>query len=428
MHLGPQSGSMPAVPLDPFDLESYGGHLTVTADDARAAADLLDGVITRTPITESRLLSTIAGTKVLLKCENLQRAGSFKVRGAYVRLARLSAAERERGVVAASAGNHAQGVALAAGMLGIDTVVYMPVDAALPKVAATRGYGAEVRMVGSSVDEALAAARVEAARSGRVLIHPFDHVDVVAGQGTVALEILEQVPDVATVVVPLGGGGLVAGIAAVLAEVAPHVKVVGVQAASAAAYPGSLKAGKPLPSALGATMADGIAVGLPGDVPFGIVQKQGVEVRTVTEDQLSRALLAVLERSKLMVEPAGAAGVAGIMAAGHGAFEGPIVAVLSGGNIDPLVLLRVVQHGLVAAGRYLKLQVRLTDKPGALARLVETIAAAGANIVAVDHTRTDVSLSVSEVWVNLQLETKGADHRSAVVERLESEGYEVAVV
>lgn len=426
MHLAAQSGNMRAVPLDPFDLESYGGHLTVSADDARAAAELLDGVITRTPITESRALSTIAGTKVLLKCENLQRAGSFKVRGAYVRLARLTPEERERGVVAASAGNHAQGVALAAGMLGIDTVVYMPVDAALPKVAATRGYGAEVRMVGTSVDEALAAARVEAARSGRVLIHPFDHVDVVAGQGTVALEILEQVPDVATVVVPLGGGGLVAGIAAVLAEVAPHVKVVGVQAASAAAYPGSLKAGKPLAGNLGATMADGIAVGLPGDVPFGIVQKEGVEVRTVTEDQLSRALLAVLERSKLMVEPAGAAGVAGIMAAGPGVFQGPVVAVLSGGNIDPLVLLRVVQHGLVAAGRYLKLQVRLMDKPGALAKLVETIAAAGANIVAVDHTRTDVSLSVSEVSVNLQLETKGEEHRSAVVERLESEGYEVA--
>ncbi|WP_200836120.1 MULTISPECIES: threonine ammonia-lyase [Promicromonospora] len=417
---------MRAVPLDPFDLESYGGHLTVSADDARAAAEMLDGVITRTPVTESRALSTIAGTKVLLKCENLQRAGSFKVRGAYVRLARLSPEERERGVVAASAGNHAQGVALAASMLGIDTVVYMPVDAALPKVAATRGYGAEVRMVGSSVDEALAAARVEAARSGRVLIHPFDHVDVVAGQGTVALEILEQVPDVATVVVPLGGGGLVAGIAAVLAEVAPHVKVVGVQAASAAAYPGSLEAGRPMAGTLGATMADGIAVGLPGDVPFGIVQKEGVEVRTVTEDQLSRALLAVLERSKLMVEPAGAAGVAGIMAAGPGVFTGPVVAVLSGGNIDPLVLLRVVQHGLVAAGRYLKLQVRLMDKPGALARLVETIAAAGANIVAVDHTRTDVSLSVSEVSVNLQLETKGEEHRTAVVERLESEGYEVA--
>ncbi|WP_125774595.1 threonine ammonia-lyase [Antribacter gilvus] len=414
---------MPAVPQTPAAIPPV--LPSVSLDDVRAAARLLDGVITRTPVQESRALTTITGARVFLKCENLQRAGSFKVRGAYVRLSHLSPEERARGVVAASAGNHAQGVALAAGMLGIDAVVYMPVDAALPKVAATRGYGADVRLVGSSVDDALAAARVEAARSGRILIHPFDHADIVAGQGTVALEILEQVPDVATVVVPLGGGGLVAGIAAVLGEVAPHVRVIGVQAVEAAAYPESLAAGRPRTARLRPTMADGIAVGTPGDVPFAIVRSQGVEVRTVTEDQLSRALLSVLERSKLVVEPAGAAGVAGLLAAAPGELKGPVVAVLSGGNVDPLVLLRLVQHGLVAAGRYLQLRVRLVDKPGALAGLVETIAASGANIVHVDHTRTDVSLAVSEVSVNIRLETKGPEHCAAVVERLRNADFDV---
>ncbi|MBO0611171.1 threonine ammonia-lyase [Myceligenerans salitolerans] len=400
---------------------------TVSADDVREAAGLLDGVITRTPVVESRALSQLAGAKVVLKCENLQRAGSFKVRGAYTRLSRLTPEERDRGVVAASAGNHAQGVALAAGMLGIDAMVFMPVDAPLPKLSATRSYGAEVRQVGSSVDEALSAARVEAARSGRILIHPFDHADIVAGQGTIALEILEQVPDVATILVPLGGGGLVAGIAAVLADVAPHVRVVGVQAAQAAAYPGSLDAGRPTAVDLQPTMADGIAIGTPGQVPFGLVAGHGVEVRTVSEDLLSRGLLLVLERGKLMVEPAGAAGVAGLLAAAPGEFAGPIVPVLSGGNIDPLVLLRVVQHGLVAAGRYLQLRVRVQDRPGALAGLVDAIAAAGANIVQVEHSRTDVSLSVSEVLVNLQVETKSAEHRTSVVERLRQDGFAVDV-
>ncbi|GAB3164701.1 threonine ammonia-lyase [Myceligenerans halotolerans] len=400
---------------------------SVSADDVREAASLLDGVITRTPVVESRALSQLAGAKVVLKCENLQRAGSFKVRGAYTRLSRLTPEERARGVVAASAGNHAQGVALAASMLDIDALVFMPVDAPLPKLSATRNYGAEVRQVGSSVDEALSAARVEAARSGRILIHPFDHADIVAGQGTIALEILEQVPDVATILVPLGGGGLVAGIAAVLADAAPHVRVVGVQAAQAAAYPGSLDAGRPTAVTLQPTMADGIAIGTPGQVPFGIVAERGVEVRTVSEDLLSRGLLLVLERGKLMVEPAGAAGVAGLLAAAPGEFAGPIVPVLSGGNIDPLVLLRVIQHGLVAAGRYLQLRVRVQDRPGALAGLVDAIAAAGANIVQVEHSRTDVSLSVSEVLVHLQVETKSAEHRTSVVERLRQDGFAVEV-
>lgn len=395
-------------------------------DDARAAARLLTDVATRTPVESSRALTQIAGAPVLLKCENLQRAGSFKIRGAYVRMARLSPEEQARGVVAASAGNHAQGVALAAQLLGIDAVVYMPVDAALPKVAATREYGAEVRLHGHSVDEALVEARAEEARTGRVLIHPFDHEDIVAGQGTLALEVLEQVPDVRTIVVPLGGGGLAAGIQAVVAELAPHVRVIGVQAARAAAYPASLVAGVPTRATELHTMADGIAVGTPGDVPFALLQQHGCEVRTVSEEDLSRALLLVAERAKLLVEPSGAAGVAAVMAAAPGDLEGPVVVVLSGGNIDPLVLLRVVRHGLAVSGRYLQLRVRVHDAPGALADLLRELAAAGGNVMHVSHVRTGVDLEIDEVEIEVQVETKGPDHCARLLQRLRDAGFRLA--
>lgn len=412
---------------------------SVTLADVRDAARLLDGVATVTPVQSSRAISEAAGVEVLLKCENLQRAGSFKVRGAYVRMARLSAEERSRGVVAASAGNHAQGVALAAGLLGIRAVVYMPVDAALPKVAATRQYGAEVRLVGEDVDETLAAARAEAARTGAVGVHPFDHPDVVAGQGTLALEILEQVPQVRTVVAPLGGGGLVAGLAATFAEAAPHVRVVGVQAERAAAYPASLAAGEPTTSRAAATMADGIAVGTPGVVPFEILRRHGVEVRTVSEDDISRSLLMVAERAKLLVEPAGAAGVAALLATSRaldtvapalpsGAprpLEGPVVVVLSGGNVDPLVLLRVVRHGLAAAGRYIQLQVLLDDRPGALAGLLDVISTLRGNVMHIHHDRTDVGLGIGEAWVRMQVETKGQEHCEELLARLRADGYRV---
>jgi threonine dehydratase len=394
-------------------------------DDARAAARLLEGVATRTPVESSRALSQIAGTDVYLKCENLQRAGSFKVRGAYVRMARLTAEEKARGVVAASAGNHAQGVALAARSLGIDAVVYMPVDAALPKVAATREYGAEVRLHGRSVDDALAEARAEAERTGAVLIHPFDHADIVAGQGTIALEILEQVPDVATIVLPVGGGGLAAGVQAVVAELRPDVRVIGVQASRAAAYPASLAAGRPVAAPELHTMADGIAVGTPGQVPFDVLRERGCEVRTVSEEDLSRALLLVAERAKLLVEPAGAAGVAAVMAA-PGDLTGPVVVVLSGGNIDPLVLLRVVRHGLASSGRYLQLRVRLTDTPGALAALLRELAQVGGNVMHVSHVRTGVDLDVDEVEIEVQVETKGPEHCARLLQHLRDDGFRLA--
>jgi threonine dehydratase len=394
----------------------------VTLADVRAAAKLLDGVVERTPVESSRALSKIAGVPVLLKCENLQRAGSFKIRGAYVRIAGLTPDERARGVVAASAGNHAQGVALAARLLGIEAVVFMPVEAALPKVAATRDYGAHVELVGHSVDDALVHAQEYADRTGAVLIHPFDHADVLAGQGTIALEILEQVPDVATIVVPLGGGGLAAGIVIALHELAPHVRVVGVQAARAAAFPASLAAGRPVRAAELRTMADGIAVGTPGDVPFAVLAEAGTEVRTVSEEDLSRGVLMVAERAKLLVEPSGAAAVAALMSA-PGEFEGPVVAILSGGNIDPQVLLRVVRHGLASAGRFLWLHLRIDDRPFALAELLHELASTGANVMHVSHVRTQVELAVDEVAIEVQVETKGPDHCTQVIDHLRTAGY-----
>ena len=394
----------------------------VGLDDVRAAQALLSDVSRVTPVEGSAVLSQAVGGEVLLKCENLQRTGSFKIRGAYVRIARLTDEERSRGVVAASAGNHAQGVALAARLLGCSATVFMPEAAPLPKVAATMSYGATVRSAGTTVDEALRAAAAWAAETGAVLIHPFDHADVIAGQGTVGLELLEQSPDVRTVVVPAGGGGLVAGIAVAVKALRPDVTVVAAQASGAAAFPGSLSSGRPVPLSSMATIADGIAVGCPGDVTFRHVQELVDRVVTVDEDALSRGLLLCLERAKLVVEPAGAAAVAAIME-DPGAFEPPVVCVVSGGNVDPLLLSKVVRHGLVAAGRFLSLRVAIEDRPGNLARLLAVLASTGGNVLDVEHSRTGRGLHVGEVEVSVQLETRGHPHGEEVLAALDGAGY-----
>lgn len=394
--------------------------MSLTRADVESAAQLLSGVALRTPVMDSRALTQVTGRDVWIKAENLQRAGSFKIRGAYTRIARLSAAEQARGVIAASAGNHAQGVALAAQILGLSATVVMPEGAALPKVAATRGYGAEVVFSGATIDEALVTAREISERTGAVLIHPFDHEDIVAGQGTVGLELLEQLPGVRTVLAPVGGGGLVAGLAVALEGTG--VRLIGVQAAGAAAYPGSLAAGHPVPAARMSTMADGIAVARPGDVPFEVISRLGVEVVTVSEEDISRALLLMAERAKVVVEPSGAAGVAALLAGVE--VEGPVAAVLSGGNVDPLLLLRVLRHGLVAAGRYLQLRLRVPDRPGSLARLMAEIARSGANVVEVGHQRTGPELGVDDVEIGVQLETRGPEHSAQVREALRAAGFD----
>ncbi|MET8148948.1 threonine ammonia-lyase [Actinoplanes sp. NPDC049668] len=395
--------------------------------DIEAARDLLAGIVKTTPLEYSMPLSTSLGVPVWLKCENQQRAGSYKVRGAYTRISRLTDAERARGVVAASAGNHAQGVALAAGILGAKSTVFMPEGAPLPKVSATKGYGASIEYAGTTVDDALTAAREFAAATGAVLIHPFDHPDVIAGQGTVGLEILEQCPDVGTIVTAVGGGGLISGVAVAARALRPDIRIIGVQSAGAAAYPPSLAAGEPQTLERSATIADGIAVMRPGVLNFAHVSKLVDDVVTVTDEDLSAALLVLLERHKMVVEPAGGASVAALLT-GKVELRPPIVAILSGGNIDPMLLLRVIEHGLVSAGRFLRLSVRTGDQPGELARLLAEIAEQRANIVDVAHSRQNPRLSFGEVEVQLSVETRGPDHSAALIGALRGSGYTVTLL
>lgn len=390
----------------------------VSLDRIRAARELLETVVRRTPLEHARDLEATHGGPVHLKCENLQRTGSFKIRGAYTRIHGLDDAERARGVVAASAGNHAQGVALAANLLGSKATVFMPERAPLPKLAATKGYGAEVHLHGAVLEETLAEATAFSERTGAMFIHPFDHADIIAGQGTVGLELLEQVPETATVLVPTGGGGLIAGVASAVRAVRPDVRIVGVQAEAAAAWPSSLEAGRPVRRTGLQTMADGIAVGQPGPVTFAHVSSLVDEVRTVSEESLSRAVLLCLERRKLVVEPAGAAAVAALLE--HpGAFEPPIVAILSGGNVDPLLLLQIIQHGMTAGGRYLKLRLRVPDRPGSLVAVLSRVSELGANVLDVEHSRIAGRLAVGEVEIGLTLETRGEEHCEEVATALQ---------
>lgn len=396
--------------------------MPVTIRDIEDAAQRLTGILRVLPPARARWLEDLVGGPMFLFTENLQRAGSFKIRGAYNFISQLSDEQKSRGVVAASAGNHAQGVALAASMLGVPVTVFMPEEASMPKVQATRDYGANVRFAGTTIDEAVIAALEFADSSGAVLVHPYDSDRIVAGQGTLGLEIAAAVPNLRTVVVCTGGGGLLAGITIALAERSPSVRVVGAQATTAAAYPASLAAGHPIRLAQMATMADGIAVGLPGDVPFGVIAEHRIPIVTVSEDEISRAVVMLLERSKLLVEPGGAAATAAVMS-DPGAFEPPVAITLSGGNVDSLVLMRILRHGLAAAERFLTLVVRAPDRPGSLARLLNEIQHMRANVVDVDHNRLDPSLGVDEVEIVVDVETRGPEHAAEVVAALSSAGF-----
>jgi threonine dehydratase len=394
-------------------------------DDVVAARKVIAGIMLQTPVLHSRVLSERIGGPVYLKCENLQRTGSFKARGAYVRISRLPQAERDRGVVAASAGNHGQGVAFAADMLGAKATVVMPEGAPLPKIEATKSYGAEVILHGTAVEHALGRAKELAAERGSIFIHPFDHADVVLGQGTVGLEIIEQCPDVRTIAMPVGGGGLAAGIAIAAKGTSQEIRVIGAQADAVAAFPASFAAGHPVTVACGPTMADGIAVARPGELTFEVLAELADRVVTATEESLSRALLICLERSKQVVEPAGATAVAALLEHSR-VFEPPVVAVLSGGNIDPLLLSKVLRHGLAAAGRYLTFRCRLPDRPGALSVLLAEVAGLGANVLDVVHERVTPGLHVDEVEVLLQVETRGPGHCDSVIGQLRGSGYKLS--
>ncbi len=398
----------------------------VGLEAVRAAAEELHGVVQRTPVERSRAIGSAVGAEVWVKCENLQRTGSFKLRGAFHRIARLTAEERSRGVVCASAGNHAQGVALAAAMQGVSARVFMPVEAPLPKVDATLAYGAEVELTGSSFDEALNAAMAAADDAGAVFVHPFDHPDVIAGQGTVGLELVEQVPEASTVVVPVGGGGLIAGIAVAVRALRDDVRIVGVQSSGNATFRPSLAAGVPVEVGGGDTIADGIAVKRPGEVTLAHVEALVDDVVVVDDDVLADAVVLLLERAKLVVEPAGAAGVAALLAGEVGGLgAGPVVPVLSGGNIDPLVLQHLVTGGMAAQGRYATVRTRVADAPGALSRLLAVLADARANVVGVSHHRLGRRLRLGQVEVVLELETRGPEHVAALYAAMEDAGYPV---
>lgn len=396
----------------------------VVIDDVVAAARRLAPVAQRTPVEHSRAVSELAGVTTLLKCEHLQRTGSFKIRGAYNRISLLSDAEKARGVVCASAGNHAQGVALSASLLGVTSTVFMPVAAPLPKVEATRRYGAQVQLVGEIFDDAYAACQQWVAERGAVSIHPFDHPDVIAGQGTLGLELLDQVPDLGTVVVPVGGGGLVSGVAVVLKTRRPAVRVIGVEAAGAACVTAALAAGSVVTLDALATLADGLAAKTTGALTLAHIQALVDEVVTVSDEAIARAVLLLVERAKQVVEPAGAAGLAAVLEH-SGEWPGPIAVVLSGGNVDPLLLVRIIQSGMHEEGRYLVIRTTLRDQPGALSRLLILLAEQGANVVGVEHHRHGTRLRVLDVEVHLEVETRGAAHIAALLSALEAYGYPI---
>lgn len=401
-----------------------------TLDDFEDARRVLAGIAQITPIEFSRYLSEVLGQPVHLKCENLQRTGAYKIRGAYYCLSKLSDGDKAKGVVAASAGNHAQGVAFAAREQGIKATIFTPVGVALPKLQATKAYGAEVVLGGESINEPLQAAREFAEKTGAIRIPPFDHPDVITGQGTVGLEIFDQVPQVTTVIVPIGGGGLMAGVASAMKQKAKllgtTIRVIGVQAENAASYPPSLEAGQPVQIEVRPTISDGIAVQKPGVLNFDIIRDAVDEIVTVSDDDTARAILVLLERAKLVVEPAGAVGVAAILA-GKIQATGPTVVVLSGGNIDPMILERVISHGMAGAGRFMKMRIPLPDRPGQLARTAQIVSDQNANVVEVLHTRHGTGLNISQVELELHIETRGPEHAQQVVDALRAEGYEPRV-
>jgi threonine dehydratase len=404
------------------------GVALVDIDQVWAASKRLTAVLEHpTPVERSRAIGDLVGADVWLKCENLQRTGSFKIRGAANRIARLTREEREGGVVCASAGNHAQGVALAASMQGVEATVFMPVEAPLPKVQATEAYGADVRLVGDSFDDTLGEALAFAKERGSVFVHPFDHEDIIAGQGTLGLELLEQVPDLGTVLVPVGGGGLISGLAVALRASAPDVRIVGVQAEGAASFPAALREGRRRGADRVDTIADGIAVKHPGVITWPHVEQLVDAVVTVGDEEIAHAVVLLLERAKQVVEPSGAVGVAAALA-GVTALEGTVVPVLSGGNIDPLVLQHLVTSGLTTEGRYATLRTRIPDRPGELVRLLRIVAETRANVVGVEHHRLGHRLRLGQVEVVLELEARGHEHVAWLRETLEDAGYPVAAV
>jgi threonine dehydratase len=380
-----------------------------------------------TPLDRSRTFSQMAGCDVYLKLENMQKTGSFKIRGAYNKIRSLTAEEKACGVIAASAGNHAQGVASAASAAGTRATIVMPEVAPLAKIIATRGYGAEVVLSGTVYDEAFDKALELQKCSGKTFIHAFNDNAVIAGQGTVGLEILQELEDVTSIVVPVGGGGLIAGLALAVKELAPHVKVYGVQAQGAPAMYMSKRAHalKTAPDAV--TMADGIAVKVPGDLTFAIIDKYVDDIVVIDDEATASTILMLLERAKLMVEGAGAVSLAALL---HGKLpaQGKVVCVISGGNIDVNMISRIIERGLVKAGRRVKIATMVLDRPGALHRLLSIIAALRANVIHIYHDRVERHVPIGQSIVEIGLETRDSMHTEEILATLRQEGYNVEVL
>lgn len=393
--------------------------------DVRAAHERLQGVVYRTPLVRSATFSQMAGMEVLLKLDNLQKTGSFKVRGAFNKIVQLDGEARRRGVLAASAGNHAQGVALAARMCGLPCTVVMPEGAPITKVVATRGYGAEVVQHGGGYDEAYGRAMELQAERGATFVHAFDDPAVIAGQGTVGLEIAGELPEVDTVVAPVGGGGLLAGMALALKELRPQVRVVGVQAAAVPAMYASFREGQWREVPGKATIADGIAVKRPGQLTLPLLLRYVDDMVLVEEQEIAGAILLLLERAKLVVEGAGAAALAALLSGRLGRAGRTVAVVLSGGNIDVTTLSRIIERGLVETGRYVRFRTLLLDKPGQLTRLLKIVADAGGNIIYVNHDRWGTQAPLGEVQVELALEARDGHHVAEILDSLARGGYEV---
>ncbi|WP_122088957.1 threonine ammonia-lyase [Halalkalicoccus subterraneus] len=397
--------------------------------DIYAARERVDRTARHTPLEYSHTFSEMTGADVRLKLETFQRTGSFKIRGATNRIATLSEAEREAGVVTASAGNHAQGVALAATREGVDAIVVMPEHAPISKLKATRSYGAEVLLYGEDYDAAAERAHEIEREEGRTYVHAFDDEAVMAGQGTIGLEIAEDCPEVDTVVVPIGGGGLISGIATALKAQERDVRVIGVQAEGAASTADSLAKGSIREWDSVDTIADGIAVGQPGNHTFEVIRERVDEVVTVSDSEIAVALAALLERSKTLVEGAGAVPLAALLSNAFDYEEGEtIVPALCGGNIDLNTLTTVIMRGLVETGRYLKIRTVLKDRPGALRQLIDVISENRANIYAIQHDRTSRDIAMNAAEVVIDLETRGHDHVEELLAGMREEGYEVEVL
>lgn len=402
--------------------------MTLTLEDIQHAEAGMKGYVRPTPLFYQHHISTQLGLPTYLKAENLQRAGSFKIRGAFTKLASLTAEEKARGVIAASAGNHAQGVALAAQSLGIASTICMPTGAPITKAEATQNYGAKVILHGDTYDDAFQKALELQRTYGYTFIHGFDDPFTIAGQGTIGLEILQELPDVATVFVPIGGGGLASGVALALKSLKPDVRIVGVQAAGAPACYLSQQKGELVQTDSVRTIADGIAIKRPGKLNWELIHRYVDEIVLVDEEEIAQSILLLLERAKLTVEGAGAVGLAALLGEKVPHVRGPVCVILSGGNIDVNILSRIIERGLVKAGRYIRLSTYVPDRPGGLQRLLALVAQAGANVINVHHERWLNKVTVGEVEIDLALETRDASHVEQIISILKLDGYHVTMI